>query len=147
MNTIKGYIILNKNTNYYIKLFIYLSIIFLLFIVILLNTKYKMYYKTKGIVTSDKNLMLIVKIDKLKYVKNNNKLVIDNKEYVYSIKSINNDYEIDNNLNNYLYLYLDVSLDSKDKITNNVLNVKLLESNKKIFYYLKNYIMKCDRNE
>ena len=106
-----------------------------------------MYYKTKGIVTSDKNLMLIVKIDKLKYVKNNNKLVIDNKEYVYSIKSINNDYEIDNNLNNYLYLYLDVSLDSKDKITNNVLNVKLLESNKKIFYYLKNYIMKGDRNE
>ena len=91
--------------------------------------------------------MLIVKIDKLKYVKNNNKLVIDNKEYVYSIKSINNDYEIDNNLNNYLYLYLDVSLDSKDKITNNVLNVKLLESNKKIFYYLKNYIMKGDRNE
>lgn len=145
MNNIKSYIILNKKTNLITKSFLLISLIIVITILIIFQIKYIKYYQTIGQVIEENNvyqLNLYLDPYKLKILKNNNKLIIDNEEYFYSIKYIDNKYLISDNLDNYINVILNVNLKKKDRIVNNILKVKIQESNKKIIYYLKDYLKK-----
>ena len=142
MNNVNSYIILNKNTNKIIKLFIITSLFIVLLLVLTLNIKYKKYYYLYGQVDNNYRLILYCDIKYLEVIKKNNKVVINNNTYNYKILSIDTNYTILNNANNYIQLVIDINLNSEDKITNNILKLKVLVSNKKLFYYLIDYIKK-----
>lgn len=142
MNNVNSYIILNKNTNKLIKLFIITSLFIVLLLVLTLNIKYKKYYYLYGQVDNNYRLILYCDIKYLEVIKKNNKVVINNNTYNYKILSIDTNYTILNNTNNYIQLVIDINLNSEDKITNNILKLKVLVSNKKLFYYLIDYIKK-----
>jgi len=142
MNNIKSYIVMNKKTSSITNLFIIISIVIIMSLVIISNCKYKKYFHTIGQVVKEENnyqLSLYLYPYQLKIIKNNNKLTIDNKEYNYNISYIKNEYIYINN-NSYLKVVLNINLDNKDKIINNNLEIKILESNKKIFCYIKEYL-------
>jgi len=87
-------------------------------------------------------LALYINPYKTNFIKNNNSLIIDNKYYEYKIDFIEKDYIISESMNQYIKIYIDIDLKSSDKINNNILQVKILESDQKIICYLKNYIKK-----
>ena len=141
MNNIKSYIILNKKTNNIINMFISISIMIIITLIVIIQFKYIKHYEIKGIVIKNNEeykLQLYIDPDKLNVVKNNKKIIIEEKEYEYKISSIDNEYTI----NNYLKVTIDIKLLEKDKINNNILQTKIQESNKKLFYYIKNYLLK-----
>lgn len=142
MNNVNSYIILNKNTNKIIKLFSITSLFIVLLLVLTLNIKYKKYYYLYGQVDNNYRLILYCDIKYLEVIKKNNKVVVNNNTYNYKILSIDTNYTILNNINNYIQLVIDINLNSEDKITNNILKLKVLVSNKKLFYYLIDYIKK-----
>lgn len=142
MNNVNSYIILNKSTNKLIKLFIITSLFIVLLLILTLNIKYKKYYYLYGQVDNNYRLILYCDIKYLEVIKKNNKVVINNDTYNYKILSIDTNYTILNNTNNYIQLVIDINLNSEDKITNNILKLKVLVSNKKLFYYLIDYIKK-----
>lgn len=142
MNNVNSYIILNKSTNKLIKLFIITSLFIVLLLVLTLNIKYKKYYYLYGQVDNNYRLILYCDIKYLEVIKKNNKVVINNNTYNYKILSIDTNYTILNNTNNYIQVVIDINLNSEDKITNNILKLKVLVSNKKLFYYLIDYIKK-----
>ena len=142
MNNVNSYIILNKSTNKLIKLFIITSLFIILLLVLTLNIKYKKYYYLYGQVDNNYRLILYCDIKYLEVLKKNNKVVINNNTYNYKILSIDTNYTVLNNNNNYIQLVIDINLNSEDKITNNILKLKVLVSNKKLFYYLIDYIKK-----
>lgn len=83
-------------------------------------------------------LELLVNIDDIKYFKNNNILIIDDKEYSYQISKITNEVYMDNNYNNYRYIYLKVNnLKNIDYYT---YQVKIPKDNKTLAWYLKKYL-------
>ena len=145
MNNIKSYIIINKKTNLITKLFISISIMILITLSILTQFKYKTYYQTFGQVIKENNnhkLTLYIDPYKLKVIKNNNLIIIDDKKYNYTIDLIDDEYIVSDNLTNYLKVILNVNLKQEDKINNNILEVRILESDEKIIYYLKEYFKK-----
>ena len=142
MNNVNSYIILNKSTNKLIKLFIITSLFIVLLLVLTLNIKYKKYYYLYGQVDNNYRLILYCDIKYLEVLKKNNKVVINNNTYNYKILSIDTNYTVLNNTNNYIQVVIDINLNSEDKITNNILKLKVLVSNKKLFYYLIDYIKK-----
>lgn len=145
MNSIDSYIILNKNFNFCIKFYIFVSLLISLIFIISLQFNYKKYYNTFGHVIKDNydyQLLIYIPLDKLEIIKSNNKLIIDEKVYNYKIDNIYTEYMIDNNLKNIVKISLNINLESKDRIINNILNIKFEEKHQKIIYYLKDYLMK-----
>lgn len=145
MNDINSYIIVNKKTNLITELFIKISILTLASLIVICGFKYKKYYQTAGQVIREKNnyqLAIYLYPYQLNIIKNNNVLIIENLEYKYSIDYIADEYIISSNSENYLKVILNINLKEKDKIVNNILQIKVLESNKKVFYYLKDYLKK-----
>ena len=131
-------IILKKQKYHYIYNIGYILIIIIsIFIYISYIYKYKTYYITKGTI-KDNNLELLVNLDDIKYISNNNILEIDNILYNYNINKISEDLYVDDSLNNYKYIYLNV--DNLSNINNYVYEVKLEKENKKIIEYLKDYL-------
>lgn len=116
---------------------IILFIIILIAIYIIFTYKYQSYYLTKGKIIDNK-LELIVKIEDIKYIKNHNEIEIDDLIYTYEIDSISNELYIDDNYQNYKYLYLNVK--ELTNIDNYVYTVKIPKENKTIAKYLKEYL-------
>lgn len=141
MNNVNSYIILNRKIDNIINIFIIITVILLILLSILLNTKYKKYYYLYGQVDTNYNLILYTKIDKINTIKNNNTLYIDNISYNYIINSIDNNYIVLNNTN-YIKIEININLKKEDKMINNILKIKVYESNKKLFNYLIDYIKK-----
>ena len=145
MNSIKSYIILNKKINIYIKRFKMITILILITMIILCQIKYKSYYFTTAQVIKNDNyyqLLVLIPEDELSIIKENNNLIIEDIIYDYKIINIDNDYVLTNNNKLYLKVVLSIGLRKKDMIVNNLLQVKILKSNKKIFYYIKDYFVK-----
>lgn len=143
MNNISSYIIINRQTKHLIKFYIYISLIVFVSLILILNIKYKKYFQTKAIVINDNvnyNLNIYLSPNKINIIKSNNSIIIEDKEYNYKIKSISKDYILSNDFNNYIEIILEVNLNEKDKINNNILEVKLIENDQKLFYYLKDYL-------
>lgn len=116
---------------------IYLLVIFLVIFYIIFVYEYQTYYISLGKVISNK-LELYVLVDDLKYIKDNNTIKLDNKEYHYQIDNINNNLYIDENYNNYLVIYLDI--ENFTNLDNYVYEVKIPKENKKIYKYIKEYL-------
>ncbi len=96
--------------------------LFTLFIIIFGTfIKFKKYENTLGIV-KDNTLTVLITPDKLDKLKN--KLLIKNKEYEFSIKSISKDYIISDN-KNYYEIILNITLDDNYKINNNILEISI----------------------
>ena len=114
-----------------------LIIITLIFIYISFIYKYKTYYITIGTIKNN-NLELLVSLDNIKYISNNNILEINDKKYTYNVIKISEELYVDESLNNYKYIYLDV--ENLSNIDNYVYEIKLEKENKKIIEYLKDYL-------
>lgn len=143
MNSIQSYIILNRKTNNITKFIIYLIILMFIFFLFLMHLKYTKYYTTVGQVINENDyyqLLVYVPIDKLKIIKENQSLFINNIKYNYKISYIYDYYTISNQVDNYIKVILDIKLENKDKIVNNLINIKIVESKEELFYYLKKYL-------
>lgn len=114
-----------------------LLIILLSFIYITSIYTYKTYYKILG-KTIDGKIELLVKINDLKYITQNNQLTIDNLPYKYNINKISEELYIDENFENYQYVYLNIEI--LNTINNYVYEIKIEKENKKIIEYLKEYL-------
>ena len=115
-----------------IILFIIITLIYIIF-----TYKYQNYYLSKGKMINNE-LELLVNIDDIKYIQNNHTLKIDNINYSYEIISISNELYVDDNYNNYKYLYLKIA--NLTNIDNYVYEIKIPKENKIIAKYLKEYI-------
>lgn len=143
MNSIQSYIILNRKTNNITKFIIYLIILMFIFFLFLMHLKYTKYYTTVGQVINENDyyqLLVYVPIDKLKIIKENQSLFINNIKYNYKISYIYDYYTISNQVDNYIKVILDIKLEDKDKIVNNLIYIKIIESKEELFYYLKKYL-------
>lgn len=114
-----------------------LIIILLFFLYISCIYEYKTYYISKGTI-SDGLLKIVININDIKYFTNNNKLQIGNTIYDYKVSHISEELYVDESLNNYKYIYLDVKL--LNNLNNYVYEIKLAKENKKLIEYLKEYI-------
>lgn len=112
-------------------------IIILIFIYIIFTYRYQTYYITKGKI-ENKQLKISVNISDIKYLKNSNKLLIDNQIYYYKINDISKEVYIDENNNNYKYLYLKIF--NINNIDNYVYEIKIEKENKLLAEYLKEYL-------
>lgn len=112
-------------------------IIILVFIYIIFTYKYQSYYVIKGKMINNK-LELLVNINDIKYIKNSTNLSIDNKKYSYLLNTISNEIYVDENYNNYKYVYLKVN--NLTNIDNYVYEIKIPKENKILAKYLKEYL-------
>lgn len=110
-----------------LSIFLYVSFVY----------DYKNYYISKGTI-QDGQLVLLVNLDDLKYITSNNSLKINSDNYKYIVDKISEELYVDEELNNYKYVYL--SVNNLDNINNYVYEVKLVKENKKLIKYLKEYI-------
>ena len=119
------------------NIFLIILTIILIFIYIIFTYKYQSYYLIKGKIINNK-LELLVNINDIKYIKNNTNLKIDNTIYSYKITTISNEILIDENYNNYKYIYLNI--DNLSNIDNYVYEVKIPKENKLLAKYLIKYL-------
>jgi len=116
---------------------IILILIILVFVYIIFTYNYQSYYSAFGKIVDDK-LELLVGIDDIKYIKNNHVIEIDNLKYTYVLYNISDNLYVDDNYQNYKYLYLQVN--GLNSINNYVYEVKILKEKKVIAKYLKDYL-------
>jgi len=114
-----------------------LTIILLVFLYVACTYKYQTYYITKGTIKNN-TLELLANIDDIEFLLNQKILTIDNCNYKYDIQSISEELYVDESLNNYKYIYLNVH--NLSNIENYVYEIKFKKENKKIIEYLKDYL-------
>lgn len=139
MNDILDIEVILKRQKYgfiYNSYFILLLII-LFFIVLVCIYKYKTYFIVNGIMDNG-YVKIMVNDDDIKYISLNDKLEIDDLEYNYYITRIDDNLYVDDNYNNYRYLYL--KIDGINNLDNYVYKLKFVKENKKIIEYIKDYI-------
>jgi len=131
-------LILDKNRYskiYYTSLVI--IVLFLIFVYIVFTYKYHSYYASKGKIV-DNQLEILVNINDIRYIENNSTLLINNQIYGYRLISIGDDLYVDDNYDNYKYVYL--KIDNLTNIDNYVYEIKISKENKILAKYLKEYI-------
>lgn len=150
MSDIRSFIIINRKTRFVITLFSFVSVLIIFILLLFLNLKYQKYIRIDGqVIKNDDKYKLLVYLnpEQLNTIKENNELFINGIKYSYDIDSISDEYFISNDYKIYLNVVLNVDLKNSDKIINNLLKIKVLESNERLFYYLKKYLKKENRNE
>lgn len=139
MNYIDSEIILNRKIKDIVYVYVIIIIIIVLSLIILsMLFNYKTYYKIKGIIIYENNnyyTKLYIPLDDIKYIVNNNFVIIDNKKYQYQVDNINSEYLTDNS-NSYQIITLLINIPSKYKLSNLTLNLKFIKENKKIINYI-----------
>lgn len=136
MNTIEGYIILNRNINKIVKRFINCSCILIILLIIISTKKYSTYYNTISLVKkldNKYNLVIYTNALNLKEVTNKNKIYIGDKIYIYNIKEINI-ISPDN-------IEVLVEIKKYEDIDNNIIEVKFLKETKELYKYI-TYLIK-----
>lgn len=122
----------DKFNVYYVYL-IFISFVLLLAIFICSNISYKKYYLVKSVINEECYLNVLLNEDSLELLNSSKALFINNKNYKYFINSV----EPIVNENNLLYqVTLDVNLDSKICVKNNVLNLKILIEKQSVLKYI-----------
>lgn len=136
MNTVEGYIILNRNINKIVKRFINCSCILIILLIIISTKKYSTYYNTISLVKkldNKYNLVIYTNITNLKEITDKNKLYINDKIYIYNIKEINI-ISPDN-------IEVLVEIKKYKDIDNNIIEVKFLKESKELYKYI-TYLIK-----
>lgn len=136
-----------RSVKCFIPKFIYswvVIFILILFIAgfIIFNFDFDFYYDTKATYVKN-NSMLKVSVldDDVKKVTNNNKLIIDDKEYEYDVNKITNQLIQGIDIQKYSDILIDLKLDDKYKVENNLIDIKIKYDNKKIFEIIKDFIL------
>lgn len=108
-----------------------------IFIILASIYDYRTYLITNARVVNNQ-LELLIKCDDVKYVVDNNYLMIEHEKYEYKIIRIDNEVVtgMDNNI--YQYVYLDIS--NTLNINNYLYQIRILKEKKKLIKYLKNYL-------
>lgn len=139
MNTVEGYIILNRNINKIVKRFINCSCIFIILLIIISTKKYSTYYNTISLVKkldNKYNLVIYTNITNLKEITDKNKIYINDKIYIYNIKEINI-ISPDN-------IEVLVEIKKYEDIDNNIIEVKFLKETKELYKYIIDLIKGSD---
>lgn len=126
--------------NKYSKVYSFSLVLFVILLIILyviLTYHYQTYYLLKGRIVSDE-IELMIPINDIKNIWENDQLIIDNKTYYYKVTRISESLYIDNNYENYCYIYLKV--DAIKNIDNFVYDIKIPKENKVLVKYLKDYL-------
>lgn len=138
-------IIMQRKINSFVYVYIMIIIILVLSLIIFFMLfNYKTYYKTKGIVTEENDYYYIktyIPLNNIKYLTNNNIVIIDKNKYKYSIKNIDKEYYTDNQ-NTYQIITIDLDLPSKYQYNNLTIELKLKKEEKKII----DYILRKEKN-
>ena len=114
-----------------------LLVILLITIYIIFIYKYQTYYLVKGRIINNE-IELLIPTQEVAIIQNNHNLIINNTKYNYKITHINEELYIDDNYQNYSYLYL--KIDNLSNIDNFVYNLKIPKENKILAKYLKDYL-------
>ena len=136
MNTVEGYIILNRNINKIVKRFINCSCILIILLIIISTKKYSTYYNTISLVKkldNKYNLVIYTNTTNLKEITDKNKIYINDKTYIYNIKEINI-ISPDN-------IEVLVEIKKYKDIDNNIIEVKFLKESKELYKYI-TYLIK-----
>lgn len=136
MNTVEGYIILNRNINKIVKRFINYSCILIILLLIISTKKYSTYYNTLSLVKkldNKYNLVIYTNATNLKEITDKNKIYINDKIYIYNIKEINI-ISPDN-------IEVLVEIKKYKDIDNNIIEVKFLKESKELYKYI-TYLIK-----
>lgn len=138
---INSYIILNRKTSFFIKIFILNIFILIIFVIWGINTFYYQKYIQihSHILYFDSYyyMKVLVPVKEVNQITKQNQIIIDSKKYNYKI------YKLDNNITyinkiNYQYIYLKIlNLDESYMINGYEMDVKILKEKKKIIDYLK----------
>ena len=114
-----------------------LLVIIIILIYVIFTYRYQTYYLLKGRVINNE-IELLVPIEEIKNIEKEHNMLIDNMIYSYKITHINYELYIDNNYQNYCYLYL--KADNLTNINNFVYDIKIPKENKILARYLKDYL-------
>lgn len=139
MNTVEGYIILNRNINKIVKRFINYSCILIILLIIISTKKYSTYYNTISLVKkldNKYNLVIYTNATNLKEITDKNKIYINDKIYIYNIKEINI-ISPDN-------IEVLVEIKKYKDIDNNIIEVKFLKETKELYKYIIDLIKGSD---
>lgn len=139
MNTVEGYIMLNRNINKIVKRFINCSCIFIILLIIISTKKYSTYYNTISLVKkldNKYNLVIYTNAMNLKEITDKNKIYINDKIYIYNIKEINI-ISPDN-------IEVLVEIKKYEDIDNNIIEVKFLKETKELYKYIIDLIKGSD---
>lgn len=117
------------------------AFIIIFMLVINNNFKIKNYYKTSGIV-KDGYLCILTDLGDVDDVVDNKYLYIEEDKYAYSIQRLNKEI-VNEGTNFYQEVYLDIDLIDKDFVNNNIVEIKIIVSEKTIFEYI-SYLIKGD---
>jgi len=83
-------------------------------------------------------LQLLMKSDDVRYLIDNDYLVIDEKKYQYVVKRISDEIFQREDGNIYQYIYIDVN--NFKKVNNYIYQIRVLKEEKKLIEYLKEYL-------
>lgn len=136
MNTVEGYIILNRNINKIVKKFINCSCILIILLIIISTKKYSTYYNTISLVKkldNKYNLVIYTNATNLKEITDKNKIYINDKIYIYNIKEIN--------IKSPDNIEVLVEIKKYKDIDNNIIEVKFLKESKELYKYI-TYLIK-----
>ena len=132
-------IILNRKIEPYVYVYIMIIIVISLSLIMLLVIyHYKTYYKVKGIITKEEDnyyIRIYIPLEDIKYLTNNNYIIIDNKNYTYNIISLDKEY-YQNELNTYQVIKIELNIPDNYKYDNLTLDLKLLKEDKRVIDYI-----------
>ena len=133
---------LRKKLPFIYKFVFVLFTLIIIVIFIIINMNYTSIINTKGIIKSIDDsyyIALTIKEEDIKYLINNNSIYINNNNLYYKIHEIDENL-YNNNNSNYKIVYLKAKLDKEYKINNLNVDIKLNKENKKIIYYIIDYL-------
>ena len=138
---IETYVLLNRKPKIITKLFIYTNLfLILLTIYVLINYQYTIYFNSNAQIKYNNNQFLLkikTSNNNIKTISQNNKIIIDNKEYIYKIYNINESLTYKDN-QEYQIVYLEIfNLEDYYKVDNYSLDIKIEKSRQTILDYLK----------
>lgn len=139
MQYIDNEIILQRRIGPLVYVYIMIIIVFLLSLIILCFLfRYKIYYKTRGVIEYIEDnyyIRIYIPIEDIKYITTNSTIMIDKKNYVYSVFGIDNEYFTDNN-KTYQIVRIKCDLDNKYRFNNLTIDLNFLRDNKRIIDYI-----------
>ena len=132
-------IIIQRKIEPLIYVYIMIIIVIMLSLIILfILLHYKTYYITKGIIVNDHNqyyINIYIPTGVIKYITDNNVVVIDDIEYKYHIVSIDSEYFTDN-VDTYQIIKIETNILDKYKFNNMTVELKFLKENKRVIDYI-----------
>ena len=122
----------NKDENIYIKAFYYSAIIGILLILVVLYSccKKKNLYYENTLYIENNEIILTVNYDKLEYITDNNKIIINGNVYNYKVIDIN----IFNNGN--IFYQIKISINSDVILNDIVLEYKIFIKEERVLEYI-----------